>query len=87
MSIIIPDFHSINSLRREVQPYVSLLTQISKSLKEKFSDLLLDTKRNKRGIIDGIATIFKAINKLRKLRRIRRGIFDEYYANGINELN
>ncbi|XP_074030051.1 uncharacterized protein [Leptinotarsa decemlineata] len=65
----------------EVKTHISLLTQLSKSIQEKFQEISLDSKRYKRGIIDGIGTIFKAIT----------GNLDasdgEYYTNCINKIN
>lgn len=71
----------MNTFRSEVQTHVSLLTQISDSLKEKFSEISVGTRRPKRGLIDGAGTIFKAIT----------GNLDasdgEFYTNSINRLN
>ena len=65
----------------EVKTHLSLLEQISKTIRTKFDEIYLDTKRYKRGILNGIGTIFKSIT----------GNLDaedgEYYSNCINKLN
>lgn len=71
----------MNVVFSEVKTHLSLLTQISKSIKSKFEEVYLDTKRYKRGILNGIGTIFKSIT----------GNLDaedgQYYSDCINKLN
>lgn len=71
----------MNAFHAEVKVHISLLNQISNSIKSKFDEVFQDTKRYKRGILDGIGTIFKSIT----------GNLDasdgEYYSNCINKLN
>lgn len=65
----------------DVKTHLSLLTQISKSIQTKFDEIYLDTKRYKRGILNGIGSIFKSIT----------GNLDaedgQYYSDCINKLN
>lgn len=69
------------SFRAEVRTHISLLTQISQSLELKVQEIFADTKRYKRGLINGIGTFWKAIT----------GNLDssdgEYYTNCINKLS
>lgn len=70
----------MNSFRTEVNAHISLLKQISGSIRTKIYDLFADSKRQKRGIINGLGTIFKSIT----------GNLDasdgEYYVKSINQL-
>lgn len=70
----------MTSFRSEVRTHISLLTQISQSLELKVEEIFADTKRYKRGILNGIGTFWKAIT----------GNLDasdgEYYTNCINKL-
>lgn len=70
----------MSSFRSEVRTHISLLTQISQSLQLKVEEIFADTKRYKRGILNGIGTFWKAIT----------GNLDasdgEYYTNCINKL-
>lgn len=65
----------------EVKTHLSLLEQISKSIRTKFNEIYLNTKRYKRGILNGIGTIFKSIT----------GNLDaedgQYYSDCVNKLN
>lgn len=74
-------FHTTGSFRVDVQTHVSLLTQISKTIESKFSEILVDTKRQKRGLVNGIGTFFKAIT----------GNLDaedgQFFTDSINKLN
>ena len=76
-----PVYDNMNTFKSEVKTHLSLLTQISKTIQSKFDEVFLDTKRYKRGILNGIGTIFKSIT----------GNLDaedgEYYSNCINKLN
>lgn len=53
------------AFKSEIQTHVSLLKQISSSVNLKFSEIMADTKnynpRKKRGILNGIGTIWKSI--------------------------
>lgn len=75
-----PDYHAMNSFRSEVRTHVSLLIQISNSINEKLKGILFDTKRSKRGLINGLGSIFKSIT----------GNLDstdgEYYTSCINRI-
>ncbi|VEN49052.1 unnamed protein product, partial [Callosobruchus maculatus] len=73
----------MTAFRAQVHTHVSLLTQISLSLNEKFQTIFADAQpvsRMKRGLINGIGTFWKAIT----------GNLDsddgEYYNNCINKL-
>ena len=63
-----------------VQTHISLLNQLSESLQLKYEDLFADTKRYKRGILNGVGTIWKSIT----------GNLDasdgEFYTECINKL-
>lgn len=76
-----PAYQNMAKLASEVKTHVSLLTQISQTLETKFDEIYHDTKRYKRGIINGIGSIFKAIT----------GNLDaedgQYYTDCINKLN
>lgn len=76
-----PSYHNMITFTSEVKTHLSLLEQISKSIRTKFDEIYLDTKRYKRGILNGIGSIFKSIT----------GNLDaedgEYYSNCINKLN
>lgn len=64
-----------------MKAHINILNQISNSIKSKFEEVFLGTKRYKRGILNGIGTIFKSIT----------GNLDasdgEYYSNCINKLH
>jgi transcription termination factor NusB len=53
----------MNSFRSDMKTHVSLLTQISNSIQLKISEILVDTQnsRFKRGLINGVGSIFKAL--------------------------
>lgn len=76
-----PSYQYMNIFFSDVKTHLSLLTQISKSIQSKFEEIYLDTKRYKRGILNGIGTIFKSIT----------GNLDaedgQYYSDCINKLN
>lgn len=76
-----PAYHNANIFLGEVKTQLGLLTQISKSIQSKFEEAYLDTKRYKRGILNGIGSIFKSIT----------GNLDaedgQYYTDSINKLN
>lgn len=76
-----PAYENMVTFLSKVKTHINLLQQISKSIKSKFDEVYLDTKRYKRGILNGIGTIFKSIT----------GNLDaedgEYYSNCINKLN
>lgn len=71
----------MTSFRADVQTHISLLNQISYSVKDKFSEIRMDSKRYKRGILNGAGSLFKAIT----------GNLDaadgEYFTKSINRLN
>ncbi|KAJ8911126.1 hypothetical protein NQ315_003302 [Exocentrus adspersus] len=71
----------IKAFYASVKTHISLLEQISESLNLKFEEVYADTKRYKRGVFNGIGTIFKSIT----------GNLDssdgEYYNDCINKLN
>lgn len=73
--------HVINSFRADVKTHISLLTQTTDSIRNKLSEIILDTRRQKRGILNGAGTLFKAIT----------GNLDaadgEYFTESINKLN
>lgn len=71
----------VNKIKDSVGTHVRSLKQISKSINEKISEIYADTKRYKRGLINGVGSIWKAIT----------GNLDasdgEYYVNCINKIN
>lgn len=69
----------MNVFRAEVQTHSRLLTQTLNSLKEKFSEVTIYTKRQKRGLIDGVGSIIEAIT----------GNLSDwgFFSNSINQLN
>lgn len=81
LNILDPAIQNMVSFKSEVKTHLSLLTQISNVIQSKFDEVFLDTKRYKRGILNGIGTIFKSIT----------GNLDaedgEYYSNCIYKLN
>lgn len=74
----------MTALKSEVHTHVSLLTQISDSINLKYSEIIAGTQinnpRNKRGVLNGIGTIWKSIT----------GNLDatdgQYYNDCINKL-
>lgn len=75
-----PNTATIKTFRVEIQTHISLLNQISDSVKDKFTAIRMDTKRFRRGILNGAGTLFKAIT----------GNLDasdgEYFTDNINKL-
>lgn len=65
----------------KVKTYITLLNQISSSLKEKFEEISFNTRRFKRGLLDGVGSIFKSIT----------GNLDaddgQFFTDSINKLN
>lgn len=49
------------ALKSEVQTHVSLLTQISNTIELKYEEIMAGTDRQKRGLINGLGTIWKSI--------------------------
>lgn len=72
-------FHSENprmhSFKCKIKTHISLLSQIAQSLSLKFEEISTDTNRYKRGLINGLRSIWKSIT----------GNFDEsdgeYYSD------
>lgn len=67
----------MSSFCAEVKTHFSLLGYISDSMKDKLSEVLLNTKRLKCGILNGTGTLFKVIF-------VTNG---EYFTDIINKLN
>lgn len=76
-----PNFHTMSSFHADVKTHISLLAQTSDSIRNKFSEIFMDTRRQKRGILNGAGTLFKAIT----------GNLDasdgEFFTDSINKLN
>ncbi|XP_074028548.1 uncharacterized protein [Leptinotarsa decemlineata] len=75
---------SMSTFRSEVKTHTGLILQLAQALRDKFREIAMDAKhprRNKRGLINGIGSIFKSIT----------GNLDasdgEFYTNSINRLN
>lgn len=49
------------ALKTEIHTHVSLLTQIADTIDEKYQNILIGTTRQKRGLINGLGTIWKSI--------------------------
>lgn len=81
IDVVTPNQNAVTKVfYSEVQTHISLLEQLSNSLNLKFEEVFADTKRYKRGILNGIGTIWKAIT----------GNLDasdgEFYSNCINKI-
>lgn len=46
----------MNLFHSDVKTHVNLLTQLSKSVKDKFNEIIINAKITKRGTIDGIGS-------------------------------